>query len=139
MRLLSVLPVVLVASCFEGTADSAGGAGGDGDWLVEGLTLQRNSLNYAEVAGRVTLQGAYAGGGTQAEVRYYSDDYATVIIGTSAAIGQSLEAAGETQSFEITHYSVYVVPATGGYERVCAEIRVTDSNISNWTPVGCLE
>ena len=120
-----------------GDSDSEGDS--DADWQVAGLEIARDRLNYAEVSGTVTLQTSYAGLGTQAEARYYEDEYQTLIVTGSDYVGGDLEEEGETQAFEITHYQVYVTPAIGGYDKVCAEFRADDSNFEDWKRVGCLE
>lgn len=108
------------------------------DWTINELALAPNSLFYAEVSGTATLNQALAAYGTTAEVRYFSDEYETLIEATSETIGGDLDEAGTTQEFAITHYKVYVEPAIDGYARVCAEFRADDSNLEDWTRAGCL-
>jgi hypothetical protein len=117
------------------------GSSGDGslDWKVSGLSLGPDGLNYAEVSGTVTLQSALAGYGTTAEVRFYQDEYQTLITSTTESIGNDLSDEGATQVFNISHYEVYVKPAISGYDKVCAEFRADQSNYDSWTQVGCLE
>ncbi len=62
----------------------------------------------------------------------------TLIVKTEEYIGSDLEDDGETQAFEVSHHEVFVTPAYGGYETVCAEFRAGDSNHVDWTRVGCL-
>jgi hypothetical protein len=139
MRLLLALNVLFCSACeFEDDTGSDGASIGGNDWRVDGLTIGRDGLNYAEVSGTVTLKASYAGLGSVAEVRYYQDQYETLIVKTEQTIGGDLEDQGSTQSFQITQYQVYVTPATGGFQTVCAEFRADDSNYGNWTHVGCL-
>ena len=139
MRHATWIAFALFSACdFQddtGKSDLSDGGG----WTVTGLSLGRDALNYAEVSGTITLDDSYAGIGAQAEVRYYLDDYQTLIVATEQFIGGDLEESGQTQAFEITHYEVYVTPATGGYSKVCAEFRAEDSNHGTWERVGCLE
>jgi hypothetical protein len=138
MKLRVCLPVtlLLLSSLACSGADDTGAAA-DTTWSVDGLAIGRDSLNYAVVSGTVTLQDDFAPAGTGAEVRFYSDEYSTLIVADSDTIGRDLEGVGTTQAFEMSHYEVYVQPATGGYDRVCAEFRADDSNYEEWTEVGC--
>lgn len=129
--------LLISLGCAAPTGSDSSDPATDAEWGIDGLTLGPDSLNYAEVSGTVTMLDQYAGFGTTAEVRYYSDDYETLIVSTERTIGGDLQEVGETQAFEITHYEVYVQPATGGYERVCAEFRADDSEAEDWTEVGC--
>jgi hypothetical protein len=126
---------VLLLSCF--IVLSLACVSDDGLWRVNELNIGRDSLNYAEVSGVVVLKEGF-GGGTTADVRYYDDGYNRLIVETSQTIGGDLEEIDTRQVFEITHYEVYVQPAMGGYERVCAEFRADNSNFSDWTQVGCI-
>lgn len=144
--LLSIISLLLVFALACAGDDAGKGESGDtgeeeqeADWLVADLALVPDGLNYAAVTGVVTLQGDLAGAGTMAEVRYYQDDYTTLITDTSKMIGSDLDEIGTTQAFELTHYTVYVLPAIGGYAYVCASFRADDSNYEDWTEVGCLE
>ena len=138
MRRIGLLAAVLLPACdVAGDTGSEGSGDGDG-WIVSDLVIDRDALNYAEVSGTVTLNRSYAGFGAKAEVRYYEDDYQTLLVKTNDYIGGDLDETGQTQSFDITHYEVYVTPALGGYETVCAEFRADDSNHGGWTKVGCL-
>lgn len=132
----AMLVLSILACSGGGSEDSA--TASDAEWTINDLALAPDGLNYAEVSGKVTLQDDLAGFGTTAEVRYYSDEYETLILETSETIGEDLEEPGTTQEFAITHYEVYVVPATGGYEKVCAEFRADDSTNEDWTQVGCM-
>lgn len=139
MKLHLSVPVALVVlsslAC-SGTGDDTG-SGSEATWLVEGLTIGPDSLNYAVVSGTVTLQDDFATAGTGAEVRFYSDEYETLIVEDNDTIGADLDDAGTTQEFSLQHYEVYIQPAMGGYDRVCAEFRADDSNYEDWTEVGC--
>jgi hypothetical protein len=130
MRLttMSLLMIPLATACEQ-----------DAEWTVEGLTLARDDLNYAEVSGTVTLESEGDMFGTDAEVRYYSDQYETLIVKAEDIIGFDIEAEGESQLFQITHYEVYVEPAYGGFDGVCAEFRADNSNHTDWTRLGCLD
>ena len=130
LALVSLLMITLTVGC-------AMDAGSD-EWHVDNLSIARDGLNYAEVSGTVTLNSTTASMGSTAEVRYYQDHYETLIVTTEDYIGSDLENEGETQAFEISHYQVYVTPAYGGYDTVCAEFRASSSNHPDWTRVGCL-
>lgn len=143
LGIISLLLVFTLACVGEDTdKGESGDTGGEeqgADWFISDLALQPDSLNYAAVTGVVTLEGDLTGIGTTAEVRYYQDDYTTLIVATSETIGSDLEEIGTTQAFELTHYTVYVLPAIGGYDYVCASFRADDSNYEDWIEVGCLE
>ncbi len=104
-------------------------------WRIADLAIVPDALNYAEVSGTVELVDGLPGG-TVADVRYYSDAYETLVAASSEPIGVDLDEPG-VQAFGITHLSVYVVPALGGYELVCAEFRAADSDVAEWVEVGC--
>jgi len=138
LRILAPTILVLLSSLAcagVGTDDS--GSAADATWRVDDLDIGPDGLNYAVVSGTVTLQDDFAASGTTAEVRFYSDEYETLIVEDSDTIGGDLEDAGTTQEFSVQHFEVYVQPATGGYDRVCAEFRADDSNYEEWTEVGC--
>lgn len=137
LRLAIPAALILISSLACSGSGSDDTAGSDATWLVEGLAIGSDSLNYAVVSGTVTLQDDFATAGTGAEVRFYSDEYETLIVEDSDTIGADLDDAGTTQEFSLQHYEVYVQPATGGYDRVCAEFRADDSNYEGWTEVGC--
>jgi hypothetical protein len=134
--LVALLPLF---GCAGTPADSAAeGSSSTPQWAVAGLTLAPDGLNYAVVSGTVSRMDVAGSGGTRAEVRFFSDDYRTLIVAVEETIGADLEGGGMMQEFSLRHYEVYVRPATNGYERVCAMFRADGSNYEGWSVVGCL-
>ncbi len=113
--------------------------GSDADYLVTDLHLQEGELlHYVDVVGIIRANRTPLGFGPTADIRFYDDGWNTIIVNTSATLGSALEEEGDEQLIEEGHYQVWLLPASGGFDRVCAEIRVEDSNIPDWTEVGCI-
>jgi hypothetical protein len=121
----------------KSTGDS-GASDLSAEWHIEGLSLARDDFNHAEVSGTVTLERLGPGTGSWAEVRYYEDEYLTLIEQAGEFIGDDLREEGRAQVFRIIHYKAYLEPSNNGYERICAEFRADGSNYLTWTPLGCL-
>lgn len=135
-------PLVLTVATMAGFALACGGEdkGDGGVWQISELTLSTGEIYYAEVTGTVTLQDEFGAlYGTTAEVRYYEDDYETLIDEVSSTIGEDLEDEGTAQAFEISSLYVYMLPALDGQDYVCASFRADDSDYEDWTELGCLE
>ena len=110
-----------------------------GTWQIENARVSEDStLHYVSVKGTVTQNDVLGGFGADATVKFYSDEYQTLIIKVEEDIGMDLEEEGETQEFDIGHYTVWVLPSTDGYERVCATLQVDDSNYETETELGCV-
>lgn len=135
-------PLVLAIATMAALILACGGGdkGDGGEWEISELTLSTGEIYYAEVTGTVTLQDEFGAiYGTTAEVRYYEDDYETLITEISETIGEDLEDEGSKQSFELSSYEVYMLPALDGLDYVCVEFRADDSNYEDWEQIGCLE
>ncbi len=130
--LFSLIPIALACA---GASDDSNDAG-DAGYVIKNLTVVETDLHYVEVEGKVELVDAW--GGTYADVRFYSDEYETLIVEESEMIGSDLEDPGDVQEFSIGHYQVWVLPAYDGYSTVCAEFRADDSSFGDWTEVGCI-
>ena len=89
------------------------------------------------VTGRVTLQGAAASEGTVARVRWTDGGSGSLLEVSTQAIGRSLQAPGEAQSFSIEAESLQA--AGGEAPSVCATLSVEASNQPEWARVDCLE
>ena len=131
--------LILAVAAFS-LACAGGGYSDTGpfDYYIEGLTIERDGLNYATITGVIEMQESTLAG-TYAEVEFYSDEYSTLIVDDTEYIGGDLDDVGDRQEFEMSHYEVYVVPATSGYEKVCALFRADDTQYEEWTEVGCLQ
>lgn len=129
--------VLTMVAC-QGFADAMADANSaSADWTVSDVVIAPDSLNYAVVSGTVTLEDDLAAGGTSATVRFYEDEYQTVIVESESWVGEDLDEAGTTQLFELSDYRVFVQPAYDGFAMVCAELFVDDSNVADGVQVGC--
>lgn len=108
------------------------------DWLVEDVELVDDALHYVAVQGTVTANTPFVGFGTTATVAYYADQYVTLIDEIDRSIGTDLEEAGESQLFDLSSLFVYIKPASGGFDRVCVELTVEDSNYAETQRIGCI-
>lgn len=138
-RLSYALSLVALCACVDLAGGDTAGPTIGGGFTIAALAIAPDDLNYADVSGTVALDSSLSAGPTTATVRFYSDDYATIIASTTAEIGGALETIDDSQGFDITDYEVFVLPAYGGFAKVCAEFRADESNVSDYQRVGCIE
>lgn len=106
------------------------------DYQLSDVSIRTEGFGYAEVQGKIELVGVDHG--AVARVKYYSDEYDTLIVETSKEIGEGLEQKGDVQEFSITHDEVSIAPAINGYSRVCARLEVTfTEGYESYRDVGC--
>lgn len=138
-----IMTSFLAAGCdawlLEGTNPTEPAAS-DVTWQLGDIRAEADGLNYFRLTGEVSYHGSGFPRGTQLDVRFYEDaTFDTIIADTSVVIGDAIESAGESQAFEVGHYAVYLLPATSGYDLVCAQIRARDSNFPDYRAAGgCL-
>jgi hypothetical protein len=80
--------------------------------------------------------------GVQLETRFYADEYETILLETGERVGKAIEEAGSEGKKEIFKLPITELRLGGtgnSYPRLCAEIKLKDSNVSEWTRVGCLD
>ncbi|MBI2060891.1 MAG: hypothetical protein HYT87_14080 [Nitrospirae bacterium] len=106
-------------------------------YTVSNLALTKDSLNYAVVTGTVVRDSDH-GSATQATVRYYSDDYTTLIDSADEEIGEDVKTQGGQQVMKISSLKVYLLPSSGGFAKVCADFSAKNSNYTSPTQLGCL-
>lgn len=131
----SLLLVALLAGCQDVglTAKTDTGA----LWLrVTDLAVSPDPQGYAVLSGTVTLWEDVDGRDYVGEAVFY-DAEDEVIAETSGPIAAGLRLAGDAMDFALTHPDVRLGTAQGRYERVCAEFRLDDSNVAEWTDAGC--
>ena len=131
---------MLVLSACEPTSPSGGP---DQLFTVSGLVLEEvESLHYVDVVGIITLDHRSGIGGADAKVRFYSDGYVTLIDTVEIVIGDDVESVGDRQEFSIGSLDVYLLPAVGGEEQVCASFSAMSTNYPESDDasgnVGCL-
>ena len=109
------------------------------DWKIGELSLfEVPQLHYVEVHGLVTLAEGGSPGGTNAVVKFYLDEYETLVTTVETTIGGGITESGETQAFEIGDLEAFIQPALGGHEGLCATFAAEDSDVSRPEEVGCL-
>lgn len=115
---------------------------GEDAWFVEDVQITEDgTLHYVDVTGTITLNDELSGGfGALATVKFYSDDYNTLIDSVETLIGDDLEKPDETQEFSVGSIEVWLLPSIDGYQRVCVEFSVEDSNYAGEPErLGCIE
>lgn len=137
LTVATLAALILACSSSDDKGDDSGDDGNsflDPDYTISELRVEETSIGYIAVMGSITVNDDYSLG-TYAEVRFYQDEYETLIADTTEYIGEDLEEEGMKQAFEITYYEVYV---GADYELVCATFRADDSDLEEWTEAGCM-
>jgi hypothetical protein len=112
--------------------------GGNNDWSVGELDVHDVGDHHdVEVVGGVMLMDG-PGGGTTATAEFYTDDYQTLIDTVDETIGADITEEGHADAFEIGSDEVWLLPATGGYERVCVKFMADGSNYPTLTELNCI-
>jgi hypothetical protein len=114
-------------------------------WTVSDQRFFKYQNKDIRIAGAVEL--ADEGGplandrSTEIEARLYTDEYRTLIQKGRLEIGNAVSSEGITHQreiFKMPFKEVRLGGTSNSYPRICAEIRMDDSNISEWTRVGCV-
>lgn len=104
-------------------------------YTVSGLQLGKDSLNYAQVTGIVTRDSDY-GSATQATLRYFSDEYVTLIVSDDSKIGEDIKTQGGQQNIKLSSYKAYLLPSSGGFSKVCVDFSAKNSNYAATAQLG---
>lgn len=115
-------------------------------WKVEDQRFFKYQNHDLRIAGRISMteesnQLVDGDHGVTLNTRLYTDEYSTMIRSDTQRVGRTLEdlnSKGKKEIFTEIIKDIRLGGTANSYPYLCAEIQVDDSNVSEWTRVGCV-